>query len=75
MAFNENMTVAEYLEEVFEKRHYNPNLGDVTITNDGATILNDLDIEHPGAKDDYYPVEVDRDILYMKIQKKILIRT
>ncbi len=25
-------------------------LGDVTITNDGATILNDLDIEHPGAK-------------------------
>ncbi len=26
MAFNENMTVAEYLKEIFEKQHYNPNL-------------------------------------------------
>ena len=26
MAFNENMTVEEYLKEVFEKQNYNPNL-------------------------------------------------
>ena len=27
-------------------------LGDVTITNDGATILKEIDIEHPSAKND-----------------------
>ncbi len=26
MAFNEDMTVAEYLKEVFEKRNFNPTL-------------------------------------------------
>lgn len=26
------------------------NLGDITITNDGATILNEIDVEHPAAK-------------------------
>ena len=25
-------------------------LGDITVTNDGATILDNLDVEHPGAK-------------------------
>ena len=27
-------------------------MGDVTITNDGATILKEIDVQHPGAKDD-----------------------
>ena len=27
-------------------------LGDVTITNDGATILKEIDVQHPGRKDD-----------------------
>jgi chaperonin GroEL (HSP60 family) len=26
------------------------NLGDITITNDGATILKDIDVQHPAAK-------------------------
>jgi chaperonin GroEL (HSP60 family) len=26
------------------------NLGDITITNDGATILNEIEVEHPAAK-------------------------
>ena len=26
------------------------NLGDVTITNDGATILKEIDVQHPAAK-------------------------
>ncbi len=26
--------------------------GDVTITNDGATILKEMDVQHPGCKDD-----------------------
>ncbi|MDD2440440.1 MAG: TCP-1/cpn60 chaperonin family protein, partial [Methanosarcinaceae archaeon] len=32
-----------------DKMLVNP-LGDITITNDGATILKDMDIEHPAAK-------------------------
>ncbi|QCR17923.1 TCP-1/cpn60 chaperonin family protein, partial [Methanosarcina mazei] len=32
-----------------DKMLVNP-LGDITITNDGATILHDMDIEHPTAK-------------------------
>ena len=27
-------------------------LGDVTITNDGATILKEINVQHPAAKDD-----------------------
>ena len=27
-------------------------LGDVTITNDGATILKEIDVQHPAAEDD-----------------------
>jgi chaperonin GroEL (HSP60 family) len=30
-------------------------IGDVTITNDGATILKQLDVEHPAAKVSFLP--------------------
>ncbi|MCW4020245.1 MAG: thermosome subunit beta [Candidatus Bathyarchaeota archaeon] len=53
-----NMTAARAVAEVLkstlgprgmDKMMIN-NLGDITITNDGASILDDMDIEHPAAK-------------------------
>src|SRR3712207_8049952 len=34
------------------------NIGDVTITNDGATILKEIDVQHPAARSEEYTSEL-----------------
>ena len=38
-------------------------LGDITITNDGATILKEIDVQHPAAKMMVYPPQKSKTVL------------